>query len=77
MKNFKSEALQCSIGDNHCALCSFVDGARDNGTLLEVIEKLDFALSKREQENRQLLNEIAELKTVPSTYFVVNDETQE
>lgn len=61
MTDWKSSTLQCYTGDDHCAICRFIDGDRRAETMLLVIKQLDETLAKTEAVEHALATTLAEL----------------
>lgn len=62
MKQYKSSVLRCHAGDDTCELCRFLDGEREEQTLLRVIDVLDAKLHEEEELASMLLVTIATMK---------------
>ena len=55
VESYKSSVLTCYVGDNHCAVCNYLDGDDREETLIEVIRILDLSLAECEKAERALL----------------------
>lgn len=52
---WKSDVLNCFVGDDHCPVCRFIAGDRTVDIMLAVIRRLDDELASEEEHNQLLL----------------------
>jgi hypothetical protein len=52
---YESSVLRCEIGEDGCAICSFLAGKEDRDTMLEVIRVLDLRLAEEENILRGIM----------------------
>ncbi len=56
MSEYKSSTLKCSIDDDGCPVCRFLNGDRSGGILMAVIKTLDKSLADSENRVETLLS---------------------
>lgn len=59
--DYQSETLKTNIGDNHCAVCNFLNGSRRTEDMMETIRILDLNLAASERAERTLQETISTL----------------
>lgn len=60
-KEYRSNMLNCHGDDGGCTICRFLNGDREEGVMMGVIEALDAALANSEASVRMMVDAVVRM----------------